>query len=70
MNSVSTMYNEQMRKMQQHSMHSRLYDQLKAHKTKDINAKSFNSFSMNNHMSTGNLNDYKEDTKATEHFLR
>lgn len=69
--SVSSMYNEQMKKMQQQSMHSRLYEKLKNNKTnKDNQTKSFSSFSMNNYKSASHLNQYKEDAKATEKFLR
>lgn len=72
MTSVSSMYNEQMKKMQQNSMHSRLYDQLKASKAKEAHtSKGFNSFSMNGGLkSTSSLKELKEDTQATNHFLR
>jgi len=70
MNSVRNMYNEQMERMQQKGHQTRIYDYLKAPKSKDMITKSFNSFSMNNYKSMASLRDIKDEEKSAKLFLK
>ena len=56
--------------MEQKSMLTNLYQPKRDEKTREISAKSFSSFNMNSYKSWGNLNNYKEDVKASDDAIR